>query len=174
MFHNLRGYDAHLIFQKVKSKHGHINVIANNSERYISFSLGRLKFLDSMQFLSGSLDKLSSQLKPHHFHHLTKAYPDETKRNRLAKKGVYPYSYMDSMDRFQETSLPGDQAFYNNLEDKPITAKQRKHADNVWDVLGCTTMLDYHNHYLLSDILLLADIFETFRTMALDKYKLDP
>ena len=51
--HNLKGYDGHLIFQKVKPKDGRINVIANNSERYISFSIGRLKFLDSMQFLSG-------------------------------------------------------------------------------------------------------------------------
>ena len=52
VFHNFRRYDAHLIFQKVKQEHGKINVIPNNSERYISFDVGRLKFLDSMQFLS--------------------------------------------------------------------------------------------------------------------------
>ena len=52
VFHNLRGYDAHLIFQKIKMKQGKINVIPNNSERYISFDVGRLKFLDSMHFLS--------------------------------------------------------------------------------------------------------------------------
>ena len=48
VFHNLRGYDAHLIFQKVKREHGKINVIPNNSEWYISFDVGHLKFLDSM------------------------------------------------------------------------------------------------------------------------------
>ena len=52
MFHNLRGDDAHWIFQKIKREHGKIYVIPNNSERYISFDVGHLKFLDSMQFLS--------------------------------------------------------------------------------------------------------------------------
>ena len=61
LFHNLRGYDAHLIFQKVKREHGKINVIPNNFERYISFDVGRLKFLDSMQFLSCGLNKLAEQ-----------------------------------------------------------------------------------------------------------------
>ena len=78
------------------------------------------------------------------------------------------------MKRFEETSLPDDQAFYNDLDNTPMTPKQRKHADNVWNDLGCTTMLDYHNHYILSDILLRADVFETFRRMALGNYKLDP
>ena len=70
VFHNLRGDDAHLIFQKVKRKHGEINVIPNNSERYISFDVGRLKFLDSMYFLSCGLDKLAEQLSGDQFEHL--------------------------------------------------------------------------------------------------------
>ena len=57
VFHNLRGYDAHLIFQKIKRRHGKIDVIPNNSERYISFTVGRLKFIDSIQFLACSLEK---------------------------------------------------------------------------------------------------------------------
>ena len=106
-------------FKNVKPKDGRINVIANNSERYISFCIGQLKFLDSMQFLSGSLDKLSAQMKPEQFIQLRKCYPIETERNLLTKKGKYPYSYMDSMARFEETSLPSDEAFYDNLKDKP-------------------------------------------------------
>ena len=111
IFHNLRGYDSHLIFKQVKPKHGHIDVIANTSERYISFSIGQLKFLDSMQFLSGSLDKLSAQLKPEQFHHFKKVYPNDTERALLTKKGVYPYSYMNIMARFGETSLDDDSFF---------------------------------------------------------------
>ena len=60
------------------------------------------------------------------------------------------------------------------MQDKPISKKQSQHADNVWKGLGCNTMLDYHKHYLRSDILLLADVFETFRKMSLETYKLDP
>ena len=69
VFHNLRGYDAHLIFHKVKREHGKINVIQNNSERCISFDVGCLKFLDSMQFLLCGLNKLNDQFK-----HLKTAY----------------------------------------------------------------------------------------------------
>ena len=69
VFHNLRGYDAHLIFQKIRRKHGKINIIPNNSKRYISFDVGRLKFLDSMQFLSHGLDKLAEQLSNDQFKH---------------------------------------------------------------------------------------------------------
>ena len=100
LFHNLKGYDSHLIFQDVKTKHRRIDVITNNSEKYISFSIGKLKFLDSMQFLSGSLDTLSNQLKPEQFKHFKISYPGEKYQNILLKKGVYPYSYMDNMDKF--------------------------------------------------------------------------
>ena len=75
VFHNLRGYDAHLIFQMVKREHGKINVITNNSEWYISFDVGRLKFLDSMQFLSCDLNKLGERLSDDQFKHLKTAYP---------------------------------------------------------------------------------------------------
>ena len=84
----------------MKTKHRRIDVITNNSEKYISFSIGKLKFLDSMQFLSGSLDTLSNQLKPEQFKHFKISYPGEKYQNILLKKGVYPYSYMDHMDKF--------------------------------------------------------------------------
>ena len=74
VFRNLREYDAHLIFQKIKVKHRKINVIPNNSERYISIDVGRLKFLDSMQFLSRGLNKLAEQLGNDQFKHLKAAY----------------------------------------------------------------------------------------------------
>ena len=86
VFHNLRGYDTHLIFQKIKRKHGKINVIPNNSERDISFDVGRLKFLDSMQFLSCGLDKLAEQLSSDQFRHLKATYPEHWKL--LSKKGI--------------------------------------------------------------------------------------
>ena len=74
VFHYLRGYDAHL---KIKRKHGNINVIPNNSERYISFDVGRLKFLDSRQFLSHGLNELANQLNNDQFKHLMAAYLEQ-------------------------------------------------------------------------------------------------
>ena len=85
----------------------------------------------------------------------------------LAKKGVYPYSYTDNMACFHEISLTKGESFSDFLKDRPTSKKQHQHADELWVGLGCTTMLDYHNHYLRSDILLLANVFETFREMIL-------
>ena len=174
VFHNLRGYDAHLIFQKVKRKHGKIDVIPNNSERYISFTVGRLKFIDSMQFLSCKLEKLASQLNDSQFINLQKMYSNSIQRSLLTKKGIYCYDYMNSMERFDETSLPDKKYFYNRLNAKDISKKEYKHAQAVWDTLGCNTMRDYHNEYLTSDVLLLADVFENFRKMSKETYGLDP
>ena len=58
VFHNLKGYDSHLIMQKLHTAKGNISCIANNAEKYISFSVGQLKFLDSFQFMASSLEKL--------------------------------------------------------------------------------------------------------------------
>ena len=75
--------------------YGKIDVIPNNSERYISFNVGRVKFLDSMQFLSCTLEKLPAQLNDDQFAHLKAAYP--TQWDLLNKKCIYCYDYMNSM-----------------------------------------------------------------------------
>ena len=123
VFQNLCGYDAHLIFQKLKRKHGKINVIPNNSERYISFNVGLLKFLDPMQFLSASLDDLTAQLSDDQLVHLSKAYPGTEQRSMLSKKGVYCYDYMDCMEQFDEEKLPNQPCFFNTLNRKHISSK---------------------------------------------------
>ena len=122
VFLNLHGHDSHLIFQKIKRKHGIINAIPNNSERHISFDVGRLKFLDSMQFRSHGLDKLAEQLSNDQFKHLKAAYPEHWEL--LSKKGIYCYDYMDSMERFDETSLPSKEHFVNKLYDKHVSKEQ--------------------------------------------------
>ena len=122
VFHNLRGYDAHLIFQKVKREHDKINGIPNNSERCISFHVGRLKFLDSMQFLSCGLNKLAEQMSDDQFKHLKTVYPVHWKM--LSKKGISCYDYMNSMERFDETSLPSKEHFFNRLYDRHVSEEQ--------------------------------------------------
>ena len=135
-----------------------MNVILNNSERYISFDVGRLKFLDSMQCLSCGLDKLAEQLSNDQFKHFRVAYPDHWKL--LAKNGIYCYDCMSSMEWFDKRSLPSKEHFVNKLYDKHVSDEQYAYAENVWKTLKCSTMKDYHNHYLITDILLLADVFK--------------
>ena len=92
----------------------------------------------------------------------------------MARKGTYPYDYMDSFDKFHKTKLPMKEEFYSILNNKHISNEQYKHAQNVWDTFNLKTMGDYHDLYLKSDTLLLADVFENFRKTCLQYYKLDP
>ena len=188
IFHNLRGYDSHFIMQqigKIAKEHTYtnkkgekiemnINCIPNNMEKYMAFMLGNhLVFLDSFQFMSSSLDNLIKNLPDEAFKYTKQGFKNE-QFNLMKQKGIYPYDHMDSFDKFNETKLPVQQHFYSILNNEHISDEQYKHAQNVWDTFNLKTMGDYHDLYLKSDILLLADVFENFRETCLQYYKLDP
>ena len=92
----------------------------------------------------------------------------------LLRKGVYPYEDMDSWEKFDETSLPDKKAFYSNLNLEDISDEDYAHAQKVWDVFEINNLGEYHDLYVQSDTLLLADIYENFRNMCLNIYELDP
>ena len=92
----------------------------------------------------------------------------------LLRKGVYPYEYMDSWERFNETSLPDKEAFYSSLNMEDITAVDHRHAKSVFKNLNNKNLGDYHDFYVESDTLLLADVFENFRNKCIEIYELDP
>ena len=172
IFHNLKGYDGHLLMQVMARVQGEIKCIPTNTEKSISFSLGNLRFIDSLNFLLSSLDKLVKGVDD--FPIIKKLMPEENKRQLLLKKGIYPYEYMDSFERFGETELPEKEKFYSSLSGKGITDEEYGHAKQVWEALGCRNLGDYHNWYVATDTLLLADVFENFRKVCQEKYGLDP
>ena len=174
IFHNLRGYDCHLLMQAVRRRHGRIDVIPHNYERYLSFTIGRLRFLDSFQFLSYSLEALAKQMSASDFAYTTRFFPDASKRALMLRKGAYPYDHMKTMAQFDETALPPQSAFYNRLSDEPLSNSDYEHACTVWNVFNCATMRDYHDLYLKSDVYLLADVFEKFRFDSQALYGLEP
>ena len=92
----------------------------------------------------------------------------------LLRKGVYPYEYMDSWEKFDETTLPPKEAFYSNLNLEDISDEDYAHAQKVWDVFKIKNLGEYHDLYVQSDTLLLSDVYENFRNMCLDIYELDP
>ena len=92
----------------------------------------------------------------------------------LLRKGVYPYEYMDSWERFNETSLPPKKSFYSELNLENIGDKDYLHAQKVWDVFGIRNLGEYHDLYVQTDTLLLADVFEKFRDKCIEIYGLDP
>ena len=99
VFHNLRGYDSHLLMQAISKVEGRVSCIPDNTEKYISFSLEQLRFIDSAQFLLASLDKLVAANPPEAFQITAQHEPN---RELLMRKGVYPYEYMATWDRFTE------------------------------------------------------------------------
>ena len=75
---------------------------------------------------------------------------------------------------FEETELPPIEAFYSKLNDSNITQEDYEHAINVWNTFKMKTMLEYHDLYLKTDVILLYDVIENFRNLSLDIYGLDP
>ena len=90
------------------------------------------------------------------------------------RKGVYPYEYMDGWDKFNETSIPSKESFYSNLAMENISETDYRHANNVFKRFRLNNLGDYHDLYVQSDTLLLADVFENFRNKCLEVYGLDP
>ena len=85
----------------------------------------------------------------------------------LLRMGVYPYEYMDNWQRFDETSLPDKEAFYSSLNVEDITDVDYRHGKTVFEYLFNTNLGDYHDLYVQSDTLLLADVFENFINMCI-------
>ena len=92
----------------------------------------------------------------------------------MTKKGIYPYEYMDDIKRFEETQLPPKESFYSTLTEEYIKDDEYAHAQNVWQKFETENLKQYHDLYLMTDTLLLADVFEQFRDMCLNNYELDP
>ena len=171
LFHNLRGYDSHFIMQQIgeiAKKHGekqdlNINAIPNNMEKYMAFMLGNnLTFIDSFQFMSSSLDNLVNNLPKDDLKYTSQVFKGK-RLNLMSQKGVYPYDFMDSFEKFDQTELPTKDQFYSILNDQHITDDEYDHAKKVWKAFKIKTMGEYHDLYLGSDVLLLADVFESFR-----------
>ena len=92
----------------------------------------------------------------------------------LLRKGVYPYEYADTWERFSEISLPSKEDFYSNLNMEDISDIDYRHANNVFKEFKLENLGDYHDLYVQSDTLLLADVFNNFRDMCIKEYELDP
>ena len=188
IFHNLCRYNSHFIMQQIgeiAKKHAYtnkkgekqdlnINAIPNNMEKYMAFMLGNhLTFIDSFQFMSSSLDKVVSNLPKDDLIYTSQVFKGK-RLNLMSQKGIYPYDFMDSFEKFDQTELPAKEHFYSILNDQDITDDEYDHAKKVWKTFKMKTMGEYHDLYLGSDVLLLTDVFENFRKTCMQYYKLDP
>ncbi|XP_043484408.1 uncharacterized protein LOC122512572 [Leptopilina heterotoma] len=183
VFHNLSGYDAHFIIHAISTSfEGKIDLLPINKERYISFtkhvkgSEVKFRFIDSLRFMSESLEKLASYLDEYKIVNsvFASTVTDPDKIKLLTRKGVFPYEYFDSRGKLEETELPPIEKFYSTLYDDGISDHEYAHAQNVWTEFNCKNLYDYVHLYMKTDVLLLADVFENFREQCVNAYGLDP
>ena len=153
MFHNGSTYDYHFIIKElVKEFEGNFECLGENTEKYITFSVPikkkienkdleityKLKFIDSYRFVSSSLSK-------------------------LAFNSVYPYEYIDSWEKFNETSLLIKEDFYSHLNMEDIEDIDYRHGNNVFNNFKLNNLGDYHDLYVQSDTLLYVFIMSRTR-----------
>ena len=158
IFHNLKGYDSHLIFSELNKFDIKISAIPNGLEKYMAFFLGKnLVFIDSMQLMNFILDKLVKNLVDEDFKYLVKEFGSEN-LELLKQKGAYPYEYMNSFERFNEEKLPARKYFYSStkdgkigddgkISDGHISVKDYLTCEKTWDKFEMKNMGDYHDHY---------------------------
>ena len=175
IFHNLKGYGSDLIFKELSKFNGlKISVIPNDLEKYVTFAINKnLVFIDSMQFMNCSLDKLVKNLNDKYFKYLSEEFRGEQLK-LVKEKGIYPYEYMSSFKRFKEDRLPDKSKFFSSLKNCGINKKEYERAVNVWKVFKIRDLGECHDLYLKADVLLLCDIFEKLIKTCLEYYCLDP
>jgi hypothetical protein len=154
-----------------------VEIIALNFERFVSFEMLYLRFIDSCQFLNAwlealidslvkSCDEPFDKLKHSHLHMGSDELLDAT--------GVFPCHFFDSLNKFRDTLLPLKDDFYNSLTMEEISGEEYSRVQRILNYLDCHTFKDYHDLYLKSDVLLLTDVFENFRETGMSYYGLDP
>jgi len=149
LFHNLKSYDAHFVLKHCEKKyvqhHGEdgsvlfddMEVTPQNSEKYLQFQIGNIRFSDSFQFLSTSLEELVSLLLgsgKDNFVHTTAHLG--TYDDIIFAKGVYPYSFVDSREKFTENQLPSISEFHDKLKNDPLSTDDYLRAQDTWDRFG--------------------------------------
>ena len=146
VFHKLSGYNAHLFIRELGAHTSDMEVITKNKEDYIIFSIKvpvdsyidkngeekdkliELRFINSFKFMSSSLDSLTKNLVSGGKKLFGFEDYSELQYDLLTRKGVYPYEYVNSWDRFNETQLPPIDVFYSNLNMSSISEEDYQRA----------------------------------------------
>ena len=162
-----------------------VDVIPDGLEKNMAFIINKnLVFIDSMQFMNSSLEKLVKNLSDNDFKYLAEEFGSKN-LELLKQKDACPYEYIDSFKRFYQEKLPDKKCFYRSLKDRTSDDKSEKlnghisyneylTCSKIWKEFNMKNVGDYHDQYLKKDVLLLADGFEKFTSTFLKFYKLDP
>ena len=184
IFHNFKGYDCHLLIKDLCDSIDDlqtVHLIPKSLEQYSSVWTEKFKFIDSLQHLPHSLEQLTENLVNDGVHNLKPLQDyinsewegDENKFQLLTRKGVYPYSYMTSVDCLNHT-LPSKEKFFNDLNNEECSDADYGHVRRMWEEFNMQTLSDLTRVYCISDVLLLTSIFNKYRDESLQNFNLDP
>jgi hypothetical protein len=176
-FHNLTGFDSHLIIQamKLNKDETDFGTLSRNEEKVITMHLDMYKMIDSLNFMSGSLDSLVTDLRQKDESKFvqTKKMAGEN-LGVLMQKGVFPYEHITSEEILLETRLPSKEKFYSSLSGTHISDADYEHAKTVWKKFKCKTIGDYMRVYCRSDTHLLSDVWQNFCEVAVKNFQIHP
>lgn len=178
--HGLQNYDSHFLIEQCytfRKSSKDIFMLPKSEEKILTFSMGCFQFKDSLGFLNASLSTLVDLLKTkgsNKFTNMRRYMPSSEVAETMLRKGVFPYSYFDSVKKLKERQLPPKKAFFNDLTGRHISDAEYSFARMVWKDLDCRNFQDYMEAYLATDVCLLADVYENFRSNCMRDYELDP
>ena len=181
--HNFVGYDGHFLMRalKVLPKKVKINLLSTNSQRTREIKLDNMIiFRDSLEFLSGSLDKLVGLLRDeNHTFPIMKCHPKIKENPQLlelaTRKGIYPYGWVTSIAQLNDAkSFPSREDFFNDLNDEECSEDDYNFGLRVWNEFNITSMAQFTELYCQFDTMLLAEIMLAFRDSMYENFKLDP
>ena len=166
--------------------HRRPDVLAKNSEKFRTLTIGRFKLQDSLEHMPASLDTLVQDLKNKEKFNFPilrqmKRYKKMTARQKpkalklLTRKGVFCYEHFQSLEEMDKAqNLPTREEFYSELNEKHISELDYAHAKNVFTFFKCKNVTDYMMLYCSLDVVLLCETFLQYRKMVMEHFQLDP
>ena len=177
--HNFTGYDSHFLVKAINSCSGVYSVsgIPQTTQKFKTLTVnGNIKFLDSLQFMNGSLSKLAETLasQDHAWPILKQMVPDESQRRLLDGKAPFPYSFCTSIQAlYDRKTLPDKQFFDNDLTGEACSDEDYAKAQTIWNAFNCENMQKFCQVYVYSDVILLAEVFANFKEEIYKAFELD-
>ena len=163
-----------------------VKVLAKNSEKFRTLTIGKFKIQDSLEHISASLDALVQDLNQtsnFSFPILQqmerfKKIPARQKSKALKllkRKGIFCYEHFQSLQEMKKSrNLPSKDSFYSELNEEHITEADYSHAQEVFKLFKCKNVADYMMLYCSLDVVLLCEAFLQYRKMVMEHFQLDP
>ena len=179
LYHNFSKYDCHMFFNELinsKVNTNNISVIPKTNEEYMSVNYNCIKFLDSMRFLTTSLEKLTESMKDEDYIHLKKHFPDHwiLLKNKLA----YPYEFYKTLEEYgrpiDELLEAGNEAYFSKTANKIPNQKEINRTNQIIKLFNIKNGRELTQLYNKADVILLADIFEKFIKVSKTEFGINP